>query len=83
MEISHKDYLIVPGAREDELGRWMPVVSVRSRPTKDGAEWAWPKQTIVSERHKSRGEAEQRSVEIAKQMIDRGELKSSGATRLP
>ena len=82
MEIPHKDYLIVPGARDDDLGRWMPVISVRSRPMRDGAKWGWPPQTIVSERHNSRGQAEQRSVEIAKQMIDRGVFKPRNVTRL-
>ena len=82
MEVLHKEFLIVPGAREDALGRWMPVVSV-SRRTKEGVTWSWPAQTIVSERHKSRRDAEDRSVEIAKQMIDRGQFKVTQATRGP
>jgi hypothetical protein len=82
MKIPHKDYLIVPSAREDTVGRWMPVVNVRSQRGRDGVSWAWPPQTIVSERFKIRGEAEQRSVEIAKQMIDRGAFHLSQATRL-
>lgn len=31
MKIPHKDYMIVPSAREDTVGRWMPVVNVRSQ----------------------------------------------------
>jgi hypothetical protein len=82
MEIPHKEYLIAPSAREDSIGRWMPVVTVRSQPGHRGVSWTWPPQTIVSERLKNRGEAEQRSVEIAKQMIDRGAFHLSQATRL-
>jgi hypothetical protein len=82
MKIPHKDYLIVPSAREDTVGRWMPVVNVRSQPGRDRVSWTWPPKTIVSERHKKRDDAEQRSVEIAKQMIDRGAFHLSQATRL-
>jgi hypothetical protein len=82
MKIPHKDYMIVPSAREDTVGRWMPVVIVQSQPGHRDVSWAWRPQTIVSERLKNRGEAEQRSVEIAKQMIDRGAFHLSQATRL-
>jgi hypothetical protein len=78
MEVPFKDYLITPGAREDTLGRWMPVLSVR-RPPKDrfGNGWAWPSRTVVAERHKTRDEAERRAAELAKQMITAGDFKSS------
>jgi hypothetical protein len=82
MKIPHKDYMIVPSAREDSIGRWMPVVIVRSHPGHRDVSWAWPPQTIVSERLKKRDDAEQRSVEIAKQMIDRGAFHRSQATQL-
>ena len=61
----------------------MPVVSVSLKPARDSSSWKWPPQTIVSERHKSRHEAEERSIEIAKQMIDQGKFRSSQATRSP
>ena len=83
MEIPHKNYLIVPGARRDELDRWMPVVLVRWRSTQDGTYWTWPAKPIVSERHKSRVQAERRSLEIAKQMIDRGEFRPGQRSRFP
>jgi hypothetical protein len=74
--------MIVPGAREDTLGRWMPVVSVRSAP-RDGrsAGATWPARTVVAERHKTRTEAQVRSVQLAKQMIDDGEFRSGDAIR--
>lgn len=82
MEVSFKSYLIIPGAREDTLGRWMPVVSVR-RPPKDrlGNGLSWPSRTVVAERHKTREEAERRAVELAKQMIEAGEFKPSRASQ--
>jgi hypothetical protein len=82
MEVPFKDYLITPGAREDTLGRWMPVLSVR-RPPKDrfGNGWSWPSRTVVAERHKTRDEAERRAVELAKQMITAGDFKSSPASQ--
>ena len=72
MDVFHQYFLIVPSAREDSIGRWMPVVSVRSAQTKRGSTWSWVPRTMVLERMKSRDEAEQRSVQIAKLMIDRG-----------
>jgi hypothetical protein len=70
MHVFHKHYVILPSAREDSLGRWMPVVSVRSAEKRNGNHWSWPPRTMVLERMENRYEAEQRSVEIAKQMID-------------
>ena len=75
MDVFHKQHLILPGAREDSLGRWMPVVSVRSAEKSYDRHWSWHPRTMVLERMKSREEAEQRSVQIAKQMIDCGEFK--------
>jgi hypothetical protein len=82
MEVPFKEYVITPGAREDAVGNWMSVVEVR-RPTRDasGAGWSWPSRTIVTERHKTRDEAQRRSIELAKRMINEGEFKSSRATR--
>jgi hypothetical protein len=77
MEIPHKDFLIMPGAREDTLGRWMPLVSVRSRAKRRGVKRSWTPMAIVLERHKSREEAVRRSVEIAMNMIARGDFKHS------
>jgi hypothetical protein len=79
MRILHDEYIVLPGAREDALGRWMPVVSVHSLPMPYGSYWCWDPKTIVSERHKTRREAERRSVAIAKQMIDHGDFKSHQA----
>ncbi len=53
------------------------------RPSQDGTNWTWLPKPIVSERHKSRDEAERRSVEIAKQMIDRGKFRPEHRSRFP
>ena len=73
MGIPYKDREIVPGARENDLGGWMPVVFVQSSPA--GQNRFWEPKTIVAERYKTRDEAERRSVELAKQMIDGGKLR--------
>jgi hypothetical protein len=67
MEISHRDFLILPSAREDSLGRWMPVVTVRRPAKSPGAiDRRWAPQTIISESYRTREDAERRSVDIAK-----------------
>jgi hypothetical protein len=76
MAIPHRDYLITPGACEDSLGRWMPVVIVRQpRVPPRGVERRWPPHTMVAEHYRTREDAERRSIDIAKRMIDRGEFK--------
>ena len=71
-DIAHRNYLLTPTARENDLGQWLPVVWVRAARGRHIR--LWKPRAITGERHSSRQKAELRSVEIAKQMIDRGEF---------
>jgi hypothetical protein len=58
----------------------MPVIAV-DKPRGAGASvYAWTPRAVVCERYKTRAEAERRSIELAKQMIDRGEFKERAAS---
>lgn len=75
-QLSHNSYRIKPSASADDLGRWLPVIAV-DKP-RGASVYTWTPLAIVAERYESRDEAERRSVELAKQMINRGEFKLPG-----
>jgi hypothetical protein len=71
-EVAHHGYLLQPTAREDNLGKWLPVVWVRAERGRHLR--VWKPRAIRSERYQTRDVAEYRSMLIAKQMIDEGDF---------
>lgn len=79
-EVFHNTYRIKPSARVNDLGRWMPVIAVEKPRGAGASAYAWTPRAVVGERYKTRAEAERRSLELAKQMIDRGDFKERAAS---